>query len=57
MDGQFIFLPLNSSQILQLILVHIVIWIPSQRFIDALQDPAALTQGHLQILLQTQKRR
>lgn len=46
------FLPLHCGQVLQFILVHVVVGVPHHGLVDALQQPAALTQSHQQILLQ-----
>lgn len=43
--------PLHCCQVLQFILVHAVVRVVLQGFIDALQQPAALAQSHQQIIL------
>lgn len=47
--------PLHCRQVLQLILVHVVVWVSHYGLVDALQQPAALTQSHQQTLLNTDK--
>lgn len=43
--------PLHCGEVLQLILVHVVVWVSHNRLIDDLQQPAALTQCYQYVLL------
>lgn len=48
----FWLLPLHSSQVLHLIMSHVVFWVSAKRLFDAVQQTATLRQRHLQILLE-----